>query len=262
MPNIYAIANQKGGVGKSTSCACLASGLAEQGHRVLMVDMDPQAGLTTSFGFNPEDFEATIYNILINSSDDTLDKVIVSTKIDNVHLAPANLDLAGAEAELIGEIGWDRTLKEVLASVKGKFDYILIDCPPSLGVLTTNALIAAELVIVPVQAEYLAMRGLKHLNSIIQKVRKKANPRLKTKILRTMHSKRTLHSQEVVQEIEKVFGDQAYRTIIKRTVKFADSTLAGEPILSYAEGSEAAMAYRELTNEVLQDEQKKTISQG
>ncbi len=252
MAKIYAIANQKGGVGKSTTCLCLATGLTEEANRkVLMIDLDPQAGLTTSLGLHPESFARTIYDVLINPEEIPLSSVIIPTKIPNVSLAPANLDLAGAEVELFGEIGWDRVLREVLEPIQAMFDYIFADCPPSLGILTTNALMAAEQVIVPVQSEYLALRGLKQLHDIINKVRKKGNPILRTKILRTMHNPRTIHSQEVAEEVKKIFGNQVYESIIKRTIKFADSTLAGEPILLYAKDSDAAHAYRSLAKEVL-----------
>jgi chromosome partitioning protein len=252
MAKIYAIANQKGGVGKSTTCFCLATGLSEEGgKRVLMVDLDPQAGLTTSLGLHPESLLRTVYNALVNPEEVALASVIIPTKIPNVSLAPANLDLAGAEVELFGEIGWDRAFKEILFPVQNDYDYILADCPPSLGILTTNALMAAEQVIIPVQSEYLALRGLKQLHDIIHKVRKKGNPILMAKILRTMHNPRTIHSQEVAEEIKNIFGSQVYEAIIKRTIKFADSTLAGEPILIYAKDSDAAHAYRSLAREVL-----------
>ncbi len=174
-------------------------------------------------------------------------------------LIPSNLDLAGAEGELIGEIGWDRNLKDALAEIKNDYDFIFVDCPPSLGVLTTNALICADAVIIPVQTEYLALRGLKQLENIIAKVRKKGNPKLRKRILRTMHNTRTLHSREVVEELEKVFPQEVFSTIIKRTVKFADAALAGLPIVQYAKSSEAAESYRELAREVIEDA-KKTVS--
>jgi chromosome partitioning protein len=254
MARIFCITNQKGGVGKSTTCACLGTALAERGCRVLLIDFDPQAGLTTSLGLDPDSFQATIYDVLINPDTVSLQTVILSTNISNVSLVPANLDLSGAEAELIGEIGWDRTLKEILVSLEDQYDYVLIDCPPSLGVLTANALVASHLAIVPLQTEYLAMRGLKQLNRIITKVRKRSNPALETKILRTMFDKRTLHGQEVMEEIKKVFGREVYDVVIKRTVKFADSSVAGQPLLLYDSKSEAANAYRALAEEILDNE--------
>lgn len=256
MMKIIAIANQKGGVGKSTTCACLATGLAEHHKRVLMIDLDPQAGLTTSLGFEPESFEKTVYNALISPEEAPLTSIFIQTKIPGVDLAPSNLDLAGAEAELIGEIGWDRALRDALRSVMSRYDYILLDCPPSLGVLTTNALMAAHMVIVPVQSEYLAMRGLKQLNQIISKVKKKGNPELEVKVLRTMHDARTLHSNEVTEELKRVLGRQVYDIVIKRTIRFADSTVAGLPILLYDGASEVAQAYRQLAKEVLHESQK------
>lgn len=251
MKRIFCLANQKGGVGKSTSCSCLAAALAENGYKVLTIDLDPQAGLTTCLGYDPDSFNQTIYNALINPENDHLNKCIIKTTISKVFLVPANLDLSGVEAELIGEINWASTLKDILMSVENDFDFILLDCPPSLGVITTNALIAAELVIVPLQCEYLAMRGLKQLQKIIDKVKNKGNPQLKIKILRTMHDKRTLHSTEVLEEIEKVFGEQVFKSVISRTIKFADSTTTGQPILITNSDSAGAMAYRELAKEIL-----------
>ncbi|MEM3434126.1 MAG: ParA family protein [Candidatus Methanomethyliaceae archaeon] len=253
MSAIYAIANQKGGVGKTTTCLCLGAALAETEKRVLLVDLDPQAGLTTSLGFDPDKFETTIYAALIDPEVVSLPEITVKTRVPNLWLVPSNLDLAGAEAELIGEIGWDRNLKELLSTIASLYDFIIVDCPPSLGVLTTNALMAADSVIVPVQTEYLALRGLKQLSKIISKVKKKGNPNLQVRILRTMHDARTLHAREIGEEIERVFSGQLYQTVIKRTVKFADASLAGEPILSYAKNSPGAMAYRELAKEILND---------
>ena len=252
MPMIYAITNQKGGVGKTTTCLCLAAALAELGKKVLMVDLDPQAGLTTSLGFDPESFETTTYHILIEER--TILSCIVNTSVRDVCLVPANLNLAGAEAELIGELGWDRTLKDALASLESNsYDFILLDCPPSLGILTTNALVAADRAIIPVQAEYLALRALKQLQIIIDKVKRKGNPNLSARILRTMHSTRTLHTTEIVQELQRIFPGQLYKSVIKRTIKFPDSTLAGQSILTYDEKSDAAQAYRDLAQEVLRN---------
>jgi len=260
MAIIYSVTNQKGGVGKTTTCLCLGAAIAESGYKVLLVDFDPQAGLTVCLGLDPDSFSTTIYDSLLNCEQTPLKNVIINTKIQNLDLVPSNLDLAGAEGELIGEIGWDRNLKDALSLVKNDYDYIFIDCPPSLGVLTTNALICADTVIVPVQTEYLALRGLKQLGNIITKVRKKGNPDLKRRILRTMHNKRTLHSKEVVEELEKIFPDEIFKTIIKRTVKFADASLAGMPVIFYAKNSEAAESYRNLAKEVIEDA-KKTIAE-
>lgn len=253
---IYSIANQKGGVGKTTTSICLGSALAERNKKVLLIDLDPQAGLTANLGLNPDSFNNTVYTVLLNPDNYHLKNIIQNTKIKNLFLAPSNIDLAGAEGELIGEIGWHTNLKEALSPIVNEYDYILMDCPPSLGVITTNALMAAISVIIPVQTEYLALRGLKHLNEIITKIKKKGNSILTTKILRTMHNTRTLHSKEVVEELEKNFPNSVYTTIIKRTIKFADAALAGESILTYASNSEGALAYRNLAKEVLTDEKK------
>jgi len=252
MAHIYAVANQKGGVGKTTTCICLGAALAEHGKRVLLVDLDPQGGLTTALGFDPDRFDTTIYTVLIDEGI-SLSQAITKSKTDGVDFVPANLDLAGAEGELLGEIGWDRTLKVVLEPVQDDYDYIFLDCPPSLGVLTTNALIAAHRVIIPVQTEYLAMRGLKQLTRVLSKVRRKGNPELEAKVLRTLHQSRTVHASEASAELENVLGDQIYQTIIHRTIKFAEASVAGEPILTYLPKSKGAMLYRELAKEVLHD---------
>lgn len=255
---IYATANQKGGVGKTTTCLNVATVLSELGKRVLMVDLDPQAGLTTSLGHDPETMQPTIYDLLIDDSDKLdIRQVILKTALANLDFVPSNLDLSGAEIELIREMSWDRTLEEKLKPVRGDYDFIFIDCPPSLGVLTTNAFMAAQMVIVPVQAEYLAMRGLKQLQKIVAKVQKKGNPSLHIKILRTMHDSRTIHSTEIVEELKRVFGERVFETVVKRSVKFSESVAAAQPIVTYAGDSPGALAYRELAKEIL-DEQNKT----
>ncbi|MCX7844941.1 MAG: ParA family protein [Candidatus Bipolaricaulota bacterium] len=248
---VYAVANHKGGVGKTTTCASLGAALAEGGKRVLLVDLDPQAGLTAALGFRGQTFPNTTYTLLLNEVDPK--DAVLPTPFAGLHLIPADLDLAGAEAELLGEIGWDRTLRNALEPLKPRYDFILLDCPPSLGVLTVNALMAAERAIIPVQTEYLALRSLTHLGEVITKVQKRGNPSLRPKLLRTLHQRRSRHAQEASLELERLFAGRLYRTVITRTVKLAEAARAGVPIVFYLPASEPARQYRDLAQEVLAD---------
>jgi chromosome partitioning protein len=245
---VYCLANQKGGVGKSASAAALAAARVEQGDRTLIIDCDPHAGVTKSLGLDPDAMTRTTYDVLLGRA--VITEAIVSTKLARMDLVPANENLAAVEVELIGEIGWDRTLKDALQPLGETYDRIFIDCPPSLGVLTVNALVAASTCLVPLQCEFLAMRGLQQLQKIIDKVRQKANPELAVRIIRTMYDHRTLHSREVSDEIAQHFGAAVFAPLIKRTVKFADATVAGEPIITFASTSEASAAYRGIAKEL------------
>lgn len=248
--NIYAVANQKGGVGKTTSTFNLGAALSELGKTVLLLDLDPQSGLSVSFGLNPDKLEQTAYSLLLGEAE--ISDVVQDTALAGVKVIPANLDLAGAELELIQEFDRNRVLMRELERVND-YDFVLIDCPPTLGVLTINALVAANRGIVPVQTQYLAFRALKQLRDLAEQVRNHANPSLTTKILRTMYDRRTRHSQEILEELEEVFDSEIYETVIPRTVKFDDASLASQPVITYAGHSEAANAYRALAKEIIHE---------
>jgi chromosome partitioning protein len=248
---IYGVANQKGGVGKTTTVNALGAAFAERGSRVLVVDLDPQAGLTVSYGISPDTLQQTVYQALLEKAEPR--QAIIETTVSNVAIFPANLDLAGIEAELIGKLGWERSLTRVLKLVS--YDTILLDCPPTLGILTTNALVAAQTVLVPVQCEYLAFRALAQLLKIVENVRRNANADLVLKILRTMYDPRTSHAREVFDELANTWPAEVLQTVIKRTVKFADSTVGGSSILQYDTESEAAESYRNVCRELTHAEE-------
>jgi chromosome partitioning protein len=248
---VIAMCNQKGGVGKTTTTINLGAALAELGRRVLLVDFDPQGSLSVGLGVNPHTLEHSIYNLLL-SRDTPIDEVIDQTGVENLDILPSNIDLSAAEVQLVSEVAREQTLLRVLESVKPRYDVILIDCAPSLGLLTINALTAADKVIMPLETEFFALRGVALLTDTITKVTDRLNPRLEILgILGTMYDARTLHSREVLERVVQAFGDRVFHTVIRRTVKFPETTVAGEPITTYATTSPGATAYRNLAREVL-----------
>ena len=247
---ILALANQKGGVGKTTTAISLGAALTELGERVLLVDMDPQGSLGVGLGLEPHGQDATIYDLLMNSGA-TLDDVLVETNVPGLHLLPANIDLAAAELLLVQEVAREQALQRVLDRLRYRYDRIIIDCPPSLGLLTVNGLTAADGVLVPLECEYFALRGMSLLMQTLERVRERLNPELKLEgIVATMFDARTLHAREVLERVREAFGDAVFETTVTKTIRFAEAPVAGEPILSYATRSRGADAYRELAKEV------------
>ncbi len=247
---IIAMCNQKGGVGKTTTTINLGAALAEYGRKVLLVDFDPQGSLSVGLGLNPHEIELTVYNLLMER-DVRLEDVIVPSGVPGMDLLPSNIDLSAAEVQLVHEVAREQTLSRVLGPAVEHYDVILIDCQPSLGLLTVNALTAADGVIVPLECEYFALRGVALLKNTIDKVQERLNPKLEIDgVLGTMFDGRTLHGREVLERLVEAWGDKVFHTVIRRTVKFSDSTVAGEPITTYASASTGADAYRQLAKEV------------
>lgn len=242
--------NQKGGVGKTTSTINLGASLAEHGRRVLLVDLDPQGALSAGLGVAHHDLELTVHNLLVERT--SIDDVLMRTRIDGLDLLPSNIDLSAAEIQLVTEVGREQTLGRVLHPVLDRYDYVLIDCQPSLGLLTVNALACADSVIIPMECEFFSLRGLALLNDTVEKVRDRLNPRLSLEgIVVTMFDARTLHAREVMSRVVEVFGDLVYDTVINRTVRFPETSVAGEPITTWAPKSGGAEAYRALAREVI-----------
>ncbi len=249
---ITAVCNQKGGVGKTTTTINLGAALAEQGRRVLLVDFDPQGALSVGLGIQPHELEATVYNLLMERGASVPD-IVMKTGVAGMDLLPSNIDLSGAEVQLVHEVGREFVLGRALEPALPDYDVVLIDCQPSLGLLTVNALACAVGVIVPLECEYFAMRGVALLMETIDKVSTRLNSRLVMDgLLATMYDSRTLHSREVLLGVVEGFGDKVFHTVISRTVRFPDATVAGEPITSFDPASGGASSYRELAKEVLE----------
>ncbi len=248
---VISMCNQKGGVGKTTTTINLGAALVETGRRVLLVDFDPQGSLSVGLGVNPHTLEVSIYNLLLTRDHEPAD-VIAPTTVEGLDILPSNIDLSAAEIQLVSEVGREQTLDRVLRKVRGDYDVILIDCAPSLGLLTINALTASDYVLMPLECEFFALRGIALLTDTITKVTDRLNPDLKVLgILGTMFDGRTLHSREVLERVVDAFGEAVFHTVIRRTVKFPETTVAGEPITTYASSSPGAQAYRQLAKEVL-----------
>jgi len=244
---VIAFANQKGGVAKTTTTLNLGVAFKEQGFEVLLVDLDPQGNLTMSQGMDPDQVERSMYDVLVHSM--PVEEIIHRAEVD---VAVSSIDLAGAEMALSSMIGRERALQKALLPVRNRYDYILIDTPPSLGLLTINALTASDGVIVPVQCEYLSLRGLVQLENTLAMVRENLNPEVKIEgILPTMFDRRTLHSREAVEILEENFGELVFKTRIRKTVRYAEAPVKGSSVLKYDPSGTAAEAYRELAKEVL-----------
>ena len=247
MQRVIVFANQKGGVAKTTTTLNLAVAFKERGFRVLVIDLDPQGNLTMSQGMNPDSIERSMFDVLVHRL--PISEIIHAAEVD---VAVSSIDLAGAELALSSMIGRERALEKSLLEVRDKYDFIMIDTPPSLGLLTINAFVAATGVIVPVQCEYLSLRGLVQLENTLAMVRENLNPDVKIEgILPTMFDRRTLHSREAVEILEENFGDLVFKTRIRKTVRYAEAPVKGSSVLKYDPSGTAAEAYRELAKEVL-----------
>jgi chromosome partitioning protein len=248
---IIAMANQKGGVGKTTTTINLGAALAEYGRKVLLVDFDPQGALSVGLGVNPHNLDLSIYN-LIMQDEVTIDDILIKTNVAGLHLLPANIDLSAAEIQLVTEVAREMALARLLRPVVKDYDYILIDCQPSLGLLAINALTCAHGVLVPLECEFFSLRGVALLLDTIDKVRERLNFNLELEgILATMYDSRTTHSRQVLQRVVEAFGDKVYQTVITKTVKFPESTVAGAPITSLDPASSGARNYRQLARELI-----------
>ncbi len=251
---ILAITNQKGGVGKTTTCVNLAASLAHQGKKVLLIDLDPQGNASTGSGIDKAHLKYSIYHVLIN--DKTLQDVIVRSEQGGFDVAPSNRELAGAEVELVNEMARETRLKQAIAQLGNMYDYVLLDCPPALNLVTVNALTAAHSVMIPMQCEYYALEGLSDLVNTIKKVRAHLNPVLEIEgLLRTMFDNRNMLASQVSSQLVSHFGKKVYQTVIPRNIRLAEAPSYGMPVLVYDKASKGAMAYVELANEIIRTKQ-------
>ena len=252
MGRVIAIANQKGGVGKTTTSVNLSACLAFLGKKVLLMDIDPQGNASSGIGVSKGDLETCVYDVLID--DEPVENVVLQSKVENLHVLPATISLAGAEIELVSTISRELRLKNALEGVRERYDYIIIDCPPSLGLLTINALTAADSIIIPVQCEYYALEGLSQLLSTIRLVQKHLNKNLMIDgVLLTMLDARTNLGLQVIEEVKKYFQDKVYKTVVPRNVRLSEAPSHGEPIITYDAKSRGAEVYLELAREVIKN---------
>lgn len=249
---IISMCNQKGGVGKTTSTINLGACLAEAGRKVLLVDLDPQGALSAGLGVPHDELDITVYNLMVDHHT-SIHQAIHHTAVPGLDLVPANIDLSAAEIQLVNEVGREQTLARALRPVMRDYDFIILDCQPSLGLLTVNALACSHGVIIPMECEYFSLRGLALLTDTVEKVRDRLNFNLEiVGILVTMFDRRTTHAREVMSRVVEVFDEQVFDTVITRTVRFPETSVAGEPIITWAPSSQGAQQYRQLAREVIE----------
>ena len=261
MSKIIAVANQKGGVGKTTTTVNLAACLAKEGKKVLLIDVDPQGNSTSGLGIDKRRCEKTVYDCLVN--EELMENATIFTQYENLDICPSNLDLSGAEVELISVMGRENRLKQSLEGVKDKYDFVLIDTPPSLGLITINTLTAANSILIPIQCEFYALEGVSQLVETVKRIKKALNPSLFIEgIVMTMFDARTNLAVEVVDEVKRFFPEKVYSTIIPRNVRVSEAPGFGRPVIYYDESSKGAEAYVELAKEVLSDNSEKEEGKG